>query len=486
MTDITLTNIGPLAKTIIPIPAAGGVTVLRGRNGAGKTIALDAIAATVSGGKHKTPLKDLAQRGEVVAFGAKLTVGKSTRRTGELEVALLEGRISIADLVDPQIIDPLRADAARIKALIALSGASFSDDDFTGFPPEALDGIALDGDPITVIAAVRTRLNQLALAAEKCAASEEASARAMRDSVLSIAPPATLPDSAALNAALETAIRQESALQQSAQDAAARQAQAESAKAAIGNMTTIHLDQDMAAVQRQEEFLERCISERVALESQLESAKEIERHAVSELELRRQTYKAASQQAELVKQLQTQIAAASAPGPSPDELTAAQDAITAARAAIEVASEQRRAIDIRAKAQAHDDEATTHSIAAVAARRWAKHTDELLSEQVATVAGCPLSVVDGRLVIPTGRGKTFYSELSMGEKWRVAMDIAIATVGATGLIIIPQEAWEGLDNTNRAAIHRQAQTAGVTVLTAECSDDETVTPMQFVLAAFSH
>ena len=61
----------------------------------------------------------------------------------------------------------------------------------------------------------------------------------------------------------------------------------------------------------------------------------------------------------------------------------------------------------------------------------------------------------------------------------MAMDIAIAAVGDRGLIVIPQEAWEGLDTANRSAIHSQAQSAGVTVLTAECSDDETVTPAQY-------
>ncbi len=484
MPEITLTNIGPLARTTIPIPASGGVTVLRGRNGAGKTIALDAIAATVTGGKAKAPLKDLAARGEVSAFGAKLTVGKSSRRTGELEVALLEGRISIADLVDPQIIDPLRADAARIKALIGLSGASFSADDFTGFPPEALDGIALDGDPITVTATVRQRLNQLALAEEKCAASEEASAKALIQSVESVADLAVLPDPVALNTAMETAIRQQAALQQAAQDATARQAQAESAKAALGDMTTIHLDQELAAVQRQQAFLDRCVAERVDLESKLDSAKEIERQAVAETRLRCNAYDASQKQAALVDQLKTQIAAASAPGPTPDDLSAAQQHIDDARAAISAADSIRRARDTRARAAIHEAEATTHATEAVAARRWAKYTDELLSEQVGTVAGCPLSVVDGRLVIPTpSRGPTFYSELSMGEKWRIAMDIAIATVGKTGLIIIPQEAWEGLDNTNRTAIHTQAREAGVTVLTAECSDDATVTPTVFDLAA---
>lgn len=482
MTDITLTNIGPLARTTIPIPPTGGVTVLRGRNGAGKSIALDAIAATLSG-NGKPPLKDLATRGEVCAFGATLTVGKSIRRRGELEVALLEGRISIADLVDPQIIDPARADAARIRALISLSGAAFSADDFTGFPELALDGIDLSGDPLAVISAVRNRLNQLAVASEKCAASEQASARALRDSVGDADPVASFPDPAELNARLEAAIRHEAALQQAAQDALARQVQAEQDRAALAQIEPIALIHTADVLQAKREYLDRCVLNRQAIESQLAAAKKQEVAAKSAVGIWQQRLEGAQQQAALIEQLQTRIDAAAAPGPSPVDLESAQGAVDLARIMIDTAAAARRAADTRAKADAHEAEAGTHAAEAVAARRWAKYTDELLSEQVATVAGCPLTVADGRLVAQTRRGPTFYAELSAGERWRMAMDIAIAAVGDKGLIVIPQEAWEGLDTDNRSAIHQQAKVAGVTVLTAECSDDETVTATQYELAA---
>ena len=478
MPDITLTNIGPLAHTTIPISPAGGVTVLRGRNGAGKSIALDAIAATLSG-NGKPPLKDLATRGEVSAFGATLTVGKSIRRRGELEVALLEGRISIVDLVDPQIIDPARADAARIRALISLSGAAFSADDFTGFPELDLDGIDLSGDPLAVIAAVRNRLNQLAVASEKCAASEQASARALRDSVCDADPVASFPDPDELNARLEAAIRYEAALQQAAQDAAARQDRAESAKAALEKMDSPHIGIAKRARDDAADILFRRQAAVLNLETALQDARMEESAAESALNLAQQELVAAESIAAITTQLQAQIDAGSAPGPSPVDLESARGAVDLARIMIDTAAAARRAADTLAKADAHEAEAGTHAAEAVAARRWAKYTDELLSEQVATVAGCPLTVADGRLVAQTRRGTTFYAELSAGERWRMAMDIAIAAVGDSGLIVIPQEAWEGLDTANRSAIHSQAQSAGVTVLTAECSDDETVTPAQY-------
>lgn len=476
MPDITLTNIGPLGRTIIPIPAEGGVTVLRGRNGAGKSIALDAIASTVSGnGKGKPPLKDLASRGEVSAFGATLTVGKALRRRGELEVALLEGRISVADLVDPQIQDPARADAARIRALISLSGAAFCRDDFIGFPDLALDGIDLTGDPLAAVTAVRQRLNQLAVASEKCAASEAAAAGALRVSVEDADPVASFPDPDELNARLETAIRHEAALQQAAQDAVARQVQAEQARFEIEGMAAPSITIAKRIRDDASDVLYRRQAATIGLETALQDARKEEAVAESALNMAQQEMDSAVAISAVIEKLQAQIDAGAAPGPSPVEMESAERAVELARIMIATAADARRAADMLAKADTHETEAQTHAAEAVSARRWAKYTDELLSEQVATVPGCPLTVVDGRLVAQTGRGPTYYSELSAGERWRMAMDVAIQAVGDKGLIIIPQEAWEGLDSANRAAIHQQAQAAGVTVLTAECSDDETVT-----------
>jgi ABC-type branched-subunit amino acid transport system ATPase component len=121
---INIKNIGPIESVSIPVPAEGGVVVLHGRNGSGKSTALDAIQSAVTG-KGKPPLKDKAAKGEVHAGGVTLTVAKSVRRAGELTVTALDGRLSIADLVEPGINDPLRADASRIKALVNLSGAGY-------------------------------------------------------------------------------------------------------------------------------------------------------------------------------------------------------------------------------------------------------------------------------------------------------------------------------------------------------------------------
>ena len=62
------------------------------------------------------------------------------------------------------------------------------------------------------------------------------------------------------------------------------------------------------------------------------------------------------------------------------------------------------------------------------------------------------------------------AELSHGEKWKLAIDIAVETFkrkGVDGLLGIPQEAWEGLDGRNREELAEHIGLTDLIVLTAE-------------------
>ena len=82
-------------------------------------------------------------------------------------------------------------------------------------------------------------------------------------------------------------------------------------------------------------------------------------------------------------------------------------------------------------------------------------------------------------MLDTRRGATYFADLSRGERWRIVLDLVIAQVGRPGVIPIPQEAWEGLDEINRRDIAQQLEGSGVIALTAECSADEEVTAEVF-------
>lgn len=170
-------NIGPIERVTFPCPEGGGLVVFRGRNGSGKTTALQAVEAAVTG-KGKLPLADEAEesndRGTVEAHGVTLTIGKSTRRKGEADVTSLEGRLSVADLVDPGIADPDAADLRRIKALVGLSGAQAEPARFA----EIVGGLAeleklvspdalKQGDLVSLAGAVKRGLESVARTVEQ-------------------------------------------------------------------------------------------------------------------------------------------------------------------------------------------------------------------------------------------------------------------------------------------------------------------------------
>ncbi len=94
MKTVVITNTRPIKRLEMSIEP-GELLVLRGRNGTGKSHALNAVAALVSG-KGSLEVRDGTLKGSVEGFGAKITVAKSTRRSGVLEVTGLEGKLAVA------------------------------------------------------------------------------------------------------------------------------------------------------------------------------------------------------------------------------------------------------------------------------------------------------------------------------------------------------------------------------------------------------
>lgn len=465
MKEISIKNIGPIAAISLPVPENGGVVVLTGRNGSGKSTALEAVSAAVSG-KGKPPLKDLAERGEVVAGGVKLTVGRNVRRAGELEVARLEGRLSVADLVEPGISDPVRADATRIKALVGLSGAALGKDELFGFQPEMLDGLDLS-DPVSAMAELKRRLDIGAREYEKLSKAEGDKAAAM------LAQAGDSDSAHDVNSAMEAVMSATRAIDQiMAQKAAADAAKirAEQTRERLAMLPAVDIgsveEEEARTSAKVESFREKAQSLKAAYNAAVDEFKE----ACAKLDLDRERLKSARDSAELRGQLERALLESAQIEPDATEIESAQERLADANVALDAAQRAKMASDLRRQGIEKAEEADRLSEESVSLRRKAKQTDEVLSEIVAAIPGCPLKVSDGRLVISTGRGPTLFGELSHGERWRVALDIAIGSVGAGGLLAIPQEAWEGLDSDNRAAVASAAKAGDVLVITAECDD----------------
>ena len=48
--------------------------------------------------------------------------------------------------------------------------------------------------------------------------------------------------------------------------------------------------------------------------------------------------------------------------------------------------------------------------------------------------------------------------------------MCVNATGENSVLVIPQEAWEGIDPANRRALNEHARNRRVVVLTAECAD----------------
>ena len=117
MATVEIENVGPVEHLSLPIPVGGGIVVLKGRNGRGKTKAREAVDKLTSG-RGAVSVRDGALRGQVSGFGATLKVARSATRSGVLEVESLDGKLSVADLVSPPVKEAAAADARRVKTLV--------------------------------------------------------------------------------------------------------------------------------------------------------------------------------------------------------------------------------------------------------------------------------------------------------------------------------------------------------------------------------
>lgn len=482
MSTIEIKNVGPVSHLSFPVPEAGGVVVLHGRNGSGKTRSLEAIESAISG-RGKVDVRDGQLRGEVDAFGVSIKVGRSTRRTGELEVSSLDGKLSVAELVDPGLIKPEAADARRIKALIQLSGVTPSPELFYGlvggrerFDAYISAAAATSDDLVVMAERIKRDLEAAARKEESQAEHADGRARGARESTAGIDLSAEC-DQKSLQVELETAIREESRLKsESAAEMKARMA-AGIARTRLAEAERVYQGPSVAeAIQQHSEATQRQADAEKGLRDAEEALRvaQAAKDAATKAVRQATAVKCLAEQHEaMVAEWRQAIDAGIPAAPTPDRLVAASQRVTAAREAVEQGALIRAAQERAAEADRHAAESVAHQKVATELREAAKLTDEVLSEAVGRL-GCKLRVEAGRLVLDTARGVTYFAELSHGERWKLALDIAIDAVGERGVLTVPQEAWEGCDDFAREAIVEHVRGTGVVILTAECSRDSEV------------
>jgi len=474
----------------IPIPEEGGIVVLRGVNGSGKSSTLRAVERLATGKDLKLSPRDGAPRGEVSGRGVTLRVAKSITRVGELECESLDGKLSVAELVDPGLKGADEADSKRIRALVQLAGVKPDVNMFAGLLDNREDfdavvkGKNLETDDILVLAdRIKRAIDEAARLQEGVANVEQAKAAACREASAGIKTDVETDDTV-LHKLLEAAIcheqdlrtRSESAIQQNIKVASARSsielARNETASRSAESLRILEDDAKQSMLNAQKE-LDAKREEKIRLIAKLDEELTDAATASTLADERWQSVSrelATAEQFELtIKDLQEVVAAGEVAGPTEQELADAADAVANCRASIDLGVLARRAKEQNDKAKAHASAEIAASQKALSLREAAKRVDDVLSEQIAKL-GVALQVKAGRLVTKTKRGSTLYADLSDGERWKIAIDIATEAVDFDGMLFIPQTAYEGLDPSNRRLINEHLKKRKVVLLTAESSD----------------
>lgn len=458
---IEVQNVGPVRHVSIPIPEDGGVVVLRGQNGAGKSETIAAVDKMLGRNSDIASPTDGLDRGEVSGLGVKMTVGRSTRKTGQLEVVALDSKLSVADIVDPGIANNEAADEKRMKAILSVLQVK---PNLADWMPLAGDDEKLqelvqaeydrDADVLLLSSRLKLAIGKDAIATERERDTQQAVLDRYKEDprVAAKESPKVPASNDSLAEQLTKATDQLAKLEQQKQKAdqvAVFKAELDSLK--VGDVDKLRAEYDAA------------LKELENIEAALESAKSLEDHAARALN-------AAVRERDRVNELQSKIDAAAAPAES--DIEAARNAVSSARAAFTEADEVRAVIGKRSEASKCEIMVNVLSGKADRLRDAAAKPEAILAKLVQSkVPGIRFD--SGRLIYKhPKRGDVPFRELSTGERWKICMAIAIEGVGPGGLLTIPQDAWQDLDPANREYVDELAREGRVVILTAECSADE--------------
>jgi len=469
--EIVIENVGPVRKLAFEVPEDGGVVVLRGRNGAGKSHALNAVQSLVSG-DGTVPVRDGEPKATVEGLGATIRVGKRTTRSGELEVDSLTGDVDPATLVDPGIQDPERADAARIKALLVLAGVEAKPADFMwnqttiALPEDETDPVKLAG--------TAAREYQR-LAREQEAAVADLEARIAKLGVVAVDYDGET-DADILEDRLVAARANLEALKKLRADHERQQQAVANAKAKLAEVAG---DIEERLAKAREDYAEACRQQDAACKL-VENVQV--RMAVVTRDLndaRKAVMVAASRCEELGAEAARHDELRAAVNPeswvpevTDEALRQAEQAIADAREANQKATLVRQNAETAEERESLENEKVRTAATAETLRGYVGRCEHALSLMVGRT-GSGLFVEGGRLRIQTDRGEgELFADLSHGERWKAAIDVCVNSTGTNSVLVIPQEAWEGIDPENRRALNQHARQRGVVVLTAECADGD--------------
>lgn len=466
-------DVGPISQFKFEAPDAG-VVVLHGPMGTGKSILLDAIEAATTG-RGKPPVADGAERAEVRVNDVLLRVGKSSRRTGELDFEVLTGRYTLADLINPPYKDRAAKDAHAIKTAVQLAGSGDERlfwDLVGGEQAFAALGITTGaGDIVALAAAVERALQRQARDAEGRADVAQGKAQGHLAACEGIDTGGEH-NATALASARDRAVSNLAGLTERAENARRKIGEAQDARRALeaaendaGPLSTVgqaqqaldtlrgQANEQMAGIAQIERELAEARSGLAMTESAIASAEKV-------------LTTARSHEQSLARFREVVAAAENVEPVSDQELADARAAVQATREAELHGAKIRDALANREKAEDWLAQERQCRSDAEVLREEAAGTDEVLSSLVAKLGGS-LFAERGRLMVKSERGNESFWDLSDGERSEIAVTIFASHVGTGGMLALPQAFWEGLDWQGRKRIAEHCKRVGILAVTAE-------------------
>ena len=480
--EIKLANIGPVQELSFKLDSYG-VTILQGANGCGKSSVLSAIQHAALG-SGKLPLRDGARRGMVDALGAVITVGATTRYAGEFQVQHLESKLPLATLVDPGMKSVEAADKQRIKALVALTGVEANRSLFTNNPLFADFGEVVSDestattDLVEMASRVKRDYEGKAREQEKQADIEDGHARGMEEASEGLNLDAEC-DADQLqseyNEARDRITRYDEQLEANATAKERRVA----AEMELAGLEALYEGKDAETAAAEYSVAVGRMDQQQQLVTELRERLAAEQAVLEKLMVDANTAKIERQRAfehdSSVRTLTETIATlSSAKAVELKDYENAAKRLAEATTAMELGVKIRDAKRKIREAQTHKQLADAARAKAEQLRTAAKAVDEVLSDAI-QCDRLRVEIWDGQARLVTDhpvRGESVpYSELSEGERWRLALELGIGRVGEGGLLVVEQSAWEGLDTYVRSDIHSWAVERKCYVLTAEATRD---------------
>lgn len=464
--QIELDHVGPIEHLTIPIPEGGGVVVLRGKNGSGKSHALNGVEALYSKESRKgLRNSDGMPSGKIEGLGVAVRLGRSNTAKGELICESLDGRVDPSLLVDPGIKDPLAADAKRLITLIRLAGVEVTRETWEAATCGLIDlNDLVDPDPVVSADSIRRALHAKALTDERAAESKAKEAATLEHSIADINLDVDNNMVQLAEDLDEATSRLARAEQQQSDHIAAKERQAKAVEAlnALPELATEMRRQELLIASKKVDEL---VAQIESLQERLVDARGIVDKKQAELDAAEQREAERKQLADIVN---TDIPAEV----TTEQIEQLREAKTKAHERLQQCEVVKRALETKSKAT--DLKADAESCAACAARYrdLARSTDQVLEQALIDSGFNTVKVHDGRLCVESDRGLEPFSDLSHGERCRITFDIVVAGLPEHSVLPVRQEFFESLDPHNRAHLSQLAKERGLVIVTAEATDGD--------------